>query len=88
MDRGFVADSVVGREVQIGRGAEVRESILMEGSQVGAWAKIRRIILGPGASIPAGCEIESGDDEPVRYVSRLDAMAVGRELRPTAIAVA
>jgi mannose-1-phosphate guanylyltransferase len=43
---------------RVGRGAEVRESVLLDGSEVGEGARVSGSILSPGASIAAGAEVE------------------------------
>ena len=54
---GRVVDSVLGQRVCVEDGAEVTESILMEGSRIGAGARLHRVIVDRNAVIGAGTEI-------------------------------
>lgn len=48
----------LGERVQVGRGARVSDSILMDGAEVGPGATVVRAILGPNAVVPAGEQVE------------------------------
>jgi mannose-1-phosphate guanylyltransferase len=50
--------AVVSPGCRVGAGAELRESVLLEGSEVGEGARLTRSILSPGARVPAGAEVE------------------------------
>ncbi|MGH9893441.1 MAG: glucose-1-phosphate adenylyltransferase, partial [bacterium] len=49
--------SVIGRNVRIEHGAEIEESIILDGSAVGAKAKLRRVIVDRFNIIPAGTQL-------------------------------
>jgi mannose-1-phosphate guanylyltransferase len=58
--------AVVGPGCSVDSGAEVADSVMLEGSTVGAGARLRDAILAPGASVPAGSELSEvivGRDE-------------------------
>ncbi len=50
--------AVVSPGCRVGAGAEVRESILLDGSEVGEGARVTGSILSPGARVPAGAEVD------------------------------
>ena len=54
---GGVACAVLSPEVKVGRGAEVRDSILMDGVSIGEGARIRRAIVDKHVRIPPGAVI-------------------------------
>jgi len=56
---GSVIRSVVGRGVLIDVGAEIEDTLLLDGCRVGRGARVRRAIVGAGAQI--------GDEEQVGY---------------------
>jgi mannose-1-phosphate guanylyltransferase len=43
---------------RVGRGAEVRESVLLDGCEVGEDARVSGSVLSPGARVPAGAEVD------------------------------
>lgn len=47
----------LGDRVQIGRGAVVEDSVLMDGAVVGDRAEVRRSVLGPGYHVEAGAKV-------------------------------
>jgi glucose-1-phosphate adenylyltransferase len=49
--------SIIGRNVRIGAGCQIEDSILMEGTTVGAKARLRRVIADRFNVIPAGTEL-------------------------------
>jgi mannose-1-phosphate guanylyltransferase len=49
---------VLGRHVQVGAGATVEDSVLLDGVSVGARTHIRGAIIGPNATIGARCTID------------------------------
>jgi len=53
----IVPRAVVGPRCRIGAGAEVRDSVLLDGSAVGAGARVTGSILAPGAELAAGAEL-------------------------------
>ena len=56
---GSVIRSVVGRGVVVEVGAEIEDSLLLDGCRIGRGARVRRAIVGAGAQI--------GDEEHVGY---------------------
>jgi glucose-1-phosphate adenylyltransferase len=56
---GSVIRSVVGRGVQVEVGAEIEDSLLLDGCRVGRCARVRRAVVGAGAVI--------GDGEAIGY---------------------
>ena len=50
--------AVVSPGSRVGRGAEVRESVLLEGCEVGDGRRLSGSILSPGARVPAGAEVD------------------------------
>jgi glucose-1-phosphate adenylyltransferase len=54
---GSVIRSVVGRSVQVEVGAEIEDSLLLDGCRVGRCARVRRAVVGAGAVIGDGEEI-------------------------------
>jgi mannose-1-phosphate guanylyltransferase len=60
--------AVVAPGCKIERGAEVADSVLLEGCAIGRDASVRRSILAPGAEVEAGCTLRDtvvGRDERV-----------------------
>jgi glucose-1-phosphate adenylyltransferase len=54
---GEVRNSVIGRGVRVHRGAQVDDSIIIDGCDIGRHAKIRRAILDKNVRVPEGAEI-------------------------------
>jgi glucose-1-phosphate adenylyltransferase len=61
---GAVIRSVVGPSCMVGAGAEIEDSILLDGCRIGSGAHIRRAVVGPGVVVADGEEV--GYDEPLR----------------------
>jgi glucose-1-phosphate adenylyltransferase len=61
---GAVIRSVVGPGTVVEAGAEIEDSILLDGCRVGRGAHVRRAVVGPGVIIADGEDI--GYDEPLR----------------------
>ena len=60
------ADScVIFREVDIEEGADVRDSIIMQGSHIGAHAKLRYVILDKNVTIKPGTQLLGSPDHPL-----------------------
>ena len=60
------ADScVIFREVDIAEGADVRDSIIMQGSHIGAHAKLRYVILDKNVTIKPGTQLLGSPDHPL-----------------------
>jgi glucose-1-phosphate adenylyltransferase len=57
---GVVVNTVLGRGVVVESGAEVEDSVLLDGCRVGRCARVRRAIVGAGAVIGAAGEIGYG----------------------------
>ena len=62
---GFAENSVIFREVEIDEDAEVRESIIMQGSRIGAGAKLRCVILDKNVVIKPGTQLLGSPDHPL-----------------------
>ena len=62
---GFAENSVIFREVDIDEGAEVRDSIVMQGSRIGAGAKIRYAILDKNVIIKPGTNLLGSPNHPL-----------------------
>jgi len=59
---GFAKDSILGRNVVLHAGADVRESIIMDNVEIGRDARIYRAIIDKNVVIPAGATV-GGDPE-------------------------
>ena len=57
---GVVVSSVVGHAVLVESGAEVEDSVLLEGCRIGRGALVRRALVGPGAVVADGQMIGYG----------------------------
>lgn len=60
---GDVDRSIVFGDVSIGKGADIRESIIMPGARIGANASVFRAIIGEGAVIGQGAVIGKWNDD-------------------------
>jgi mannose-1-phosphate guanylyltransferase len=49
--------AVIGPDCRVAAGAEVRDSVLLDGCSVGPGATVRGSVLAPGASVDAGAEL-------------------------------
>lgn len=54
---GVVINSVLGHGVVVDSGAEVEDSILLDGCRIGVGARVRRAVVGPGAVVGDGGQI-------------------------------
>ena len=61
---GRVYNSVIGCDVTIGEGAEVRDSILMNGTRVGAGSRLYKVIAAENVTIGTGTVLGEGRDIP------------------------
>ncbi len=61
---GRVYNSVIGCDVTIGEGAEVRDSILMNGTRVGAGSRLYKVIAAENVTIGNGAVLGEGRDIP------------------------
>ena len=57
---GVVVNSVLGHAVVVESGAEVEDSVLLDGCRIGRGALVRRALVGPGAVVADGEEIGYG----------------------------
>jgi glucose-1-phosphate adenylyltransferase len=64
-----VINAVLGADVAIESGAEVEDSVLLDGCRIGRGARIRRALVGAGAIVPDGQKIGYG--EPPARPARL-----------------
>ena len=56
----MVFNTVLGHGVLVDSGAEVEDSVLLDGCRIGRGARVRRALVGPGAVIEDGEEIGFG----------------------------
>ena len=61
---GKVCNSVIGCDVTVEKGAEVRDSILMNGTRVGAGSRLHKVIAAENVTIGAGAVLGEGRDIP------------------------
>ena len=61
---GAVIRSVVGPSCVVEAGAEIEDSILLDGARIGRGAHIRRAVVGPGVVVAENEDV--GYDEPLR----------------------
>lgn len=61
---GLVKDSILGRNVHVEEGAEVVESVLLDGVRVRRDARVRRAIVDENVTIDGGAHLEPGGDVP------------------------
>ena len=57
---GVVVNSVLGHAVVVESGAEVEDSVLLDGCRIGRGALVRRALVGPGAVVADGAAIGYG----------------------------
>ena len=82
---GVVVNTVLGHGVVIESGAEVEDSVLLDGCRIGRGARVRRAVVGAGAVIGDAGEIGYGTSPaaPARVVrSGLTVVPAGAEERP------
>jgi glucose-1-phosphate adenylyltransferase len=72
LNPGAVVNAVLSPNVELMRGAEVRESILLEGVQVGEGTRLRRVIVDKRSVIPGGRSIGYDLDEDRRQFTVTD----------------
>lgn len=68
---GTVENSIISRDVQIGKGSVIKESVIMEGTVIGENVKIEKAIIGEGVKIPDGCEIGMSEEKNNQYESAM-----------------
>ena len=88
---GEVINSVIGPGVVIGKGAVVRDSILMQGCEIGAGAKVDRAILAEAVTVGENAQLGVGEYAPSTYnpkVYQFDLVTVGeRSVIPAGIRI-
>ena len=62
---GYAENCVLFREVNIDEGADVRDSIIMQGSRIGVGAKLRYVILDKNVVIKPGTQLLGSPDHPL-----------------------
>ena len=67
---GVVINGVLGHGVVIESGAEVEDSVLLDGCRIGRRARVRRAVIGPGAVVEEDEEIGYGALPPAARVAR------------------
>lgn len=67
---GAVIRSVVGRSVLVEVGAEIEDSLLLDGCRIGRGARVRRAIVGAGAVVGDGEQVGYDDDAPTAAITR------------------
>ena len=80
-----VVNSVIGGDVKIGAGADIRESIILDGCEIGPGVKIRRAIVDEGMRLPAGYEL--GGDR-LHYLGESGITTIGKPLGAVQLAAA
>jgi len=65
---GVVANSVVGRDVVVDSGAEVEDSLLLDGCRIGCGARVRRAVVGPEAIVADHAVIGYGPPAPPAHL--------------------
>jgi glucose-1-phosphate adenylyltransferase len=68
---GSVIRCVVGRGALVEVGAEVEDSLLLDGCRIGRCARVRRALVGAGAVIADGEQVGYDDDAPITTTRRL-----------------
>lgn len=68
---GTVTGSILGRNVTICKGADVKDSVIMSGSYIGADTKLDHVVVDKYAIIHHVNDLQGTDEEPV-YVKRRD----------------
>ena len=88
---GEVINSVIGPGVVIGKGAVVRDSILMQGCEIGAGAKVDRAILAEAVTVGENAQLGVGEYAPSTYnpkVYQFDLVTVGeRSVIPAGVRI-
>lgn len=84
----IVINAVVGPNVTIESGAEVEDSVLLDGCRIGRGARIRRTVVGAGVTIGEAEELGYGATPPGRARFLPSGLTVVPALWPTAAAAA
>ena len=67
---GSVKNSVLGTNCQIGKGAQVIDSVIMPGAKIGEGAKVTRCIVANDTEIGANAVVGSADSENIELVAK------------------
>ena len=67
---GSVKNSVLGTNCQIGKGAQVIDSVIMPGAKIGEGAKVTRCIVADDTEIGANAVVGSADSENIELVAK------------------
>lgn len=62
---GYAENCVIFREVEIDEGADVRDSVIMQGSRIGVGAKLRYVILDKNVEVKPGTCLLGSPDHPL-----------------------
>lgn len=79
---GEVVNSVIGTGVTIGKGAVIRDSIIMQGCIIGAGTRVDKAIIAEDVVIGANVEIGAGEYAPSTYnpkVYQFDLATIGEQ---------
>ncbi|AJY77300.1 glucose-1-phosphate adenylyltransferase subunit GlgD [Paenibacillus beijingensis] len=68
---GTVINSVLFRGVHVGKGAVIRNSIVMQNGQIGAGSSLDRVILDKDARVEEGRDIRGADEQPFMAGKRI-----------------
>ena len=84
---GGVYRSVIGSDVVIGEGAEVHDSIIMNGARIDDGCRLYKVIVAENAHIASGTVIGEGEERPNEtdpsiYTEGLTVIAEGTEIPP------
>lgn len=83
---GVVVNGILGHGVVVESGAEVEDSVLLDGCRIGRGARVRRAVVGAGAVIGDGEEIGFGSAPPAAILRPSGLTFVGA--RPVMLAAA
>jgi glucose-1-phosphate adenylyltransferase len=83
---GVVVNGILGHGVVVDSGAEVEDSVLLDGCRIGRGARVRRAVVGAGAIVGDGEEIGFGSAPPAAVLFPSGLTFVGA--RPVMLAAA
>ena len=66
--------------MRIGDGADVRESVLLDGCVVGDGARVRRAVVEEDLRLPRGFRVGADGDDRLHYVGAAGAAPLGTAL--------
>jgi glucose-1-phosphate adenylyltransferase len=70
IEGGQVVQSVLGRGVRVGKGAQIEESVVMDFAEIGVGAKLKRVIVDRFNIIPDGTELGVGSERDEKQFFR------------------